>query len=72
MRTFTSAADLKDSEGQEVGVSDWHEVPQSQIDLFAQQLYGGQYAPYPQQGYGPPVQQAYGAPPSYPVYGQPA
>ena len=36
MRTFTSAADLKDSEGQEVGVSDWHEVPQSQIDLFAE------------------------------------
>ena len=36
MRTFTSAADLKDSEGQEVGVSDWHEIPQSQIDLFAE------------------------------------
>jgi len=36
VRTFTSAADLKDSEGQEVGVSDWHEVPQSQIDLFAE------------------------------------
>jgi len=36
VRTFTSAADLKDSEGQEVGVSDWHEIPQSQIDLFAE------------------------------------
>jgi acyl dehydratase len=35
VRTFTSAADLKDSEGQEIGVSDWHEIPQSQIDLFA-------------------------------------
>lgn len=36
MRTFTSAADLKASEGQEIGVSDWHEIPQSQIDLFAE------------------------------------
>ena len=35
MRTFTSTADLKASVGQEIGVSDWHEVPQSQIDLFA-------------------------------------
>lgn len=36
MRTFTSAADLLSSVGQEIGVSDWHEIPQSQIDLFAQ------------------------------------
>jgi acyl dehydratase len=36
VRTFTSAADLKASEGQEIGVSDWHEIPQSQIDLFAE------------------------------------
>jgi acyl dehydratase len=35
VRTFTSTADLKASVGQEVGVSDWHEIPQSQIDLFA-------------------------------------
>jgi acyl dehydratase len=35
VRTFTSAADLKASEGQEIGISDWHEIPQSQIDLFA-------------------------------------
>jgi acyl dehydratase len=36
VRTFTSGADLKASVGQEVGVSDWHEIPQSQIDLFAE------------------------------------
>jgi acyl dehydratase len=36
VRTFTSAADLKASEGQEIGVSDWHEIPQTQIDLFAE------------------------------------
>lgn len=36
MRTFTSAADLISSVGQEIGVSDWHPIPQSQIDLFAQ------------------------------------
>jgi acyl dehydratase len=36
VRTFTSAADLISSVGQEIGVSDWHEIPQSQIDLFAQ------------------------------------
>jgi acyl dehydratase len=35
VRTFTSAADLKASVGEEVGVSDWHEIPQSQIDSFA-------------------------------------
>jgi acyl dehydratase len=36
VRTFTSTADLKASVGQEIGVSDWHEIPQSQIDLFAE------------------------------------
>ena len=36
MRTFTSGADLAASVGQEIGVSDWHEIPQSQIDLFAE------------------------------------
>ena len=36
MRTFTSGADLTASVGQEIGVSDWHEIPQSQIDLFAE------------------------------------
>ena len=36
MRTFTSGADLIASVGQEIGVSDWHEIPQSQIDLFAE------------------------------------
>jgi acyl dehydratase len=35
MRTFTSTADLKASVGQDIGVSDWQEIPQSQIDLFA-------------------------------------
>jgi acyl dehydratase len=35
VRTFTSGADLAASVGQEIGVSDWHEIPQSQIDLFA-------------------------------------
>ena len=36
MRTFTSGAYLAASVGQEIGVSDWHEIPQSQIDLFAE------------------------------------
>jgi acyl dehydratase len=36
VRTFTSGADLAASVGQEIGVSDWHEIPQSQIDLFAE------------------------------------
>jgi acyl dehydratase len=36
VRTFTSGADLLASVGQEIGVSDWHEIPQSQIDLFAE------------------------------------
>jgi acyl dehydratase len=36
VRTFTSTAELKAGVGREMGVSDWHEVPQSQIDLFAQ------------------------------------
>jgi acyl dehydratase len=36
VRTFTSGADLVASVGQEIGVSDWHEIPQSQIDLFAE------------------------------------
>jgi acyl dehydratase len=36
VRTFTSAADLIASVGQEVGVSEWHTIPQAQIDLFAQ------------------------------------
>jgi acyl dehydratase len=36
VRTFTSGTDLAASVGQEIGVSDWHEIPQSQIDLFAE------------------------------------
>jgi acyl dehydratase len=36
VRTFTGTADLKASVGQEIGVSDWHQIPQSQIDLFAE------------------------------------
>jgi acyl dehydratase len=35
VRIFTSTADLKASVGQLVGVSDWHEIPQNQINLFA-------------------------------------
>jgi acyl dehydratase len=36
VRTFASSAELKAGVGQEMGVSDWHEVAQSQIDLFAE------------------------------------
>jgi acyl dehydratase len=36
MRTFSSTDDLKAAVGTEIGVSGWHPVPQSQIDLFAQ------------------------------------
>jgi acyl dehydratase len=36
MRTFTSTDELKAAVGQEIGVSDWHAVPQNQIDLFAE------------------------------------
>lgn len=35
MRTFTSTEELKAAVGEEIGVSDWHTVPQEQIDLFA-------------------------------------
>jgi acyl dehydratase len=36
MKTFTSTDELKAAVGQEIGVSEWHPVPQSQIDLFAE------------------------------------
>jgi acyl dehydratase len=36
MRIFTSTDDLKAAIGEEIGVSDWHTVPQHQIDLFAE------------------------------------
>lgn len=35
MKTFTSAAELKDSVGAELGHSSWHRVEQDQINLFA-------------------------------------
>lgn len=36
MRVFHSAEEIKATVGQELGVSEWHQIPQSQIDLFAE------------------------------------
>ncbi|WP_029391050.1 MaoC family dehydratase [Streptomyces xiaopingdaonensis] len=35
-RVFTSAEELKTAVGEELGVSDWHEIDQRRIDLFAE------------------------------------
>ena len=35
MRTITGLAELKDTEGDVLGTSDWHEVSQQDIDTFA-------------------------------------
>jgi acyl dehydratase len=35
MRTITGLDELKQAEGEELGVSDWHEVTQKDIDAFA-------------------------------------
>ena len=35
MRTITGLDELKQAEGEELGVSDWHEVSQEDIDAFA-------------------------------------
>ena len=35
MRTITGLDELKQAEGEELGVSDWHEVSQKDIDAFA-------------------------------------
>ncbi len=35
MRTITGLAELKDTEGDVLGTSDWHEVTQKDIDTFA-------------------------------------
>ena len=35
MRTLTGLDELKQAEGEELGVSDWHEVTQKDIDQFA-------------------------------------
>ena len=35
MRTITGLDELKQAEGEELGVSDWHEVTQDDIDAFA-------------------------------------
>jgi acyl dehydratase len=35
MRTITGLAELKDSEGELLGTSDWHEVTQQDINTFA-------------------------------------
>src|SRR5215213_3486394 len=35
MRTITGLDELKKAEGEELGVSDWHEVSQKDIDAFA-------------------------------------
>ena len=36
MRTITGLDELKQAEGQDLGTSDWHEVPQAAIDAFAE------------------------------------
>jgi acyl dehydratase len=43
VRTFTGTAELKASAGHEIGVSEWHQIPQSQIDLFAEATGDGQW-----------------------------
>jgi acyl dehydratase len=35
MRTITGIEELKKAEGEEIGVSEWHEVTQKDIDAFA-------------------------------------
>ena len=35
MRTITGLDELKQAEGEELGVSDWHEITQADIDAFA-------------------------------------
>ena len=35
MRTITGLDELKQAEGEELGVSDWHRITQSDIDAFA-------------------------------------
>ena len=36
MRTITGLDELKQAEGEELGVSDWHTITQSDIDAFAE------------------------------------
>ena len=36
MLTLNGIDEIKSYVGKEIGVSDWHEIPQSQIDLFAE------------------------------------
>jgi acyl dehydratase len=36
MRTFNGVEDLKASVGQEIGVTEWHEITQAEIDRFAE------------------------------------
>jgi acyl dehydratase len=36
MRTITGLDELKQAEGEELGVSDWHTIAQSDIDAFAE------------------------------------
>src|SRR5687767_7551298 len=35
MRTITGLAELKQAEGQDLGISDWHEVTQEAVNAFA-------------------------------------
>ena len=35
MRTITGLDELKQAEGEELGVSDWHKITQADIDAFA-------------------------------------
>ena len=43
MLTITGTEELKDKVGQELGVSDWHEVTQGEIDAFADATGDHQY-----------------------------
>lgn len=36
MRTFTGLAELKSAVGEHLGYSDWHEVTQEMVDMFAE------------------------------------
>ena len=40
MRTITGLDELKAAEGEVLGVSDWHEVTQKDVDTFADVMDG--------------------------------
>jgi acyl dehydratase len=43
MRTINGLDELRSLVGQEIGVSDWHPVPQEEVDLFAKATHDHQW-----------------------------